>query len=224
MGSWRTSLDATGAHPRRMMPLRIRLLLLALVILLAACSGAAQLPPLPAGGVILAFGDSLTYGTGAAKGRSYPDDLARLSGHPVVNAGVPGEISAAGAARLPALLDQVQPALLILCHGGNDMLQGIDPGGTERHLRAMVGQARRRGIPVLLIGVPKPGLLLHTARIYTHVAQAMHVPLAGGILADILRQGDLKSDLVHPNAEGYRLLARALYALLRQKGALDPPA
>lgn len=200
---------------------RIPFLLTSLIALwLAACSGSPQLPKLPAGGVILAFGDSLTYGTGAAGSESYPADLARLSGHPVVNAGVPGEISATGAARLPALLDRVQPALLILCHGGNDMLQRLDPAAMERNLRAMVAAAQRRDIPVVLIGVPKPGLLLTTAKAYERVAGETHVPIEDDILADILRKRALKSDLVHPNAQGYRLMASTIYALLKAKGAI----
>ena len=207
-----------------MMP-RIRTRLLpALTLLLVACSGSPQLPLLPTDGIILAFGDSLTHGTGAADGQSYPADLARLSGHPVVNAGVPGETSAQGLARLPAVLDQVQPSLLILCHGGNDMLQKQDLEATEHNLRAMVRQAQRRGIPVLLIGVPHPGLLLSTARLYERVAKKMHVPIDNGILAGILRRGDLKSDYVHPNAQGYRQMAAAVFALLKAKGALVSPA
>lgn len=200
---------------------RIRsLLALAAILWLAACSGAPQLPKLAADAVILAFGDSLTYGTGAATGQSYPADLARLSGHAVVNAGVPGETSARGAARLSAVLDRVHPALLILCHGGNDLLQRLDPETTERNLRAMVREARLRGIPVLLIGVPRPGLLLRTAGFYDRIAADMQVPIDDTILASILRRGDLKSDYVHPNAVGYRRLAAAVYALLKKRGAL----
>jgi lysophospholipase L1-like esterase len=197
-----------------------RFLPLAAALLMAACSAAPRLPAIPADGVILAFGDSLTYGTGAAGDQSYPADLARLSGHEVVNEGVPGETSAQGLARLPHVLDEVQPALLILCHGGNDMLRKLDPRQTEANLRAMIRAARQRGIPVVLIGVPKPGLLLGTAEFYERIASDMHVPLEGGALATILRQGNLKSDYVHPNARGYRQLADAVYTLLKKDGAL----
>ena len=58
----------------------------------------------------VAFGDSLTHGTGAPPGQSYPDILAEQLGHPVINAGIPGEVSAAGRARLPNLLEATRPA------------------------------------------------------------------------------------------------------------------
>ena len=77
------------------------------------------------GAVILAFGDSLTYGSGAPKNTDYPSVLSALSQHKVINAGIPGEISRTGLRRLPALLDQHQPELLILIHGGNDLLRRI---------------------------------------------------------------------------------------------------
>jgi acyl-CoA thioesterase I len=190
------------------------------VLLVVACSASPQLPPLPPKGVILAFGDSLTYGTGAAANKSYPADLSRLSGHEVVNSGVPGETSAKGLARLPGVLDAVHPSLLVLCHGGNDMLQRLDPKQTKANLRAMIRLARKRGIPVVLIGVPKPGLLLGTADFYEAIAKDMHVPIEDEALASILRQGNLKSDYVHPNAKGYQRLAAAVFELLKKDGAL----
>ena len=195
-------------------------ILLLIALLLAACSPSPKLPALPPDGVILAFGDSLTYGTGAGEGQSYPAVLASLSGHEVVNAGIPGEISAKGLARLPALLDEVQPSLLILCHGGNDMLQKLDLGQTEANLRAMINEVKQRNIPVVLIGVPKPGLLLGTAEFYDKVAKEMHVPIEDEALPSILSKGNLKSDYIHPNAAGYRLLAEDVLKLLKKHGAL----
>lgn len=70
------------------------------VSLLTACSGPAM-EPLERDEAILAFGDSLTEGMGASREQSYPSRLAELSGHPVVNAGVSGEVTAEGVERLP---------------------------------------------------------------------------------------------------------------------------
>jgi lysophospholipase L1-like esterase len=168
----------------------------------------------------LAFGDSLTRGIGAARGRSYPDELARLSGRRVVNRGVPGEISADGARRLPDVLQRVVPDLLVLCHGGNDMLRKLDPSVTEANLRSMIETARARGVPVVLLGVPRPGVLLQSPAFYQELAEAYGLPYQGSVLGDVLGDRTLKADLIHPNATGYRRLAQAIHTLLVEAGAL----
>ena len=85
-------------------------LLLVLLILLTACNKSEKvfdkLPPNP---VILAFGDSLTYGTNVNEEQSYPSVLEQLSFHPVINSGVAGEVSAEGLKRLPTVLDEEKP-------------------------------------------------------------------------------------------------------------------
>ncbi len=194
--------------------------LVALLLTLAACSAPPSLPRLAADAVILAFGDSLTYGTGADGAQSYPAVLAALIGRRVVNAGVPGEVSGEGLARLPALLDEHRPQLLILMHGGNDLLRKGSPEELTRNLRTMVDTARARGIAVVLVGVPAPGLLLGVPELYPRLAQEYKLPYDGETLRAIEGDRALKSDPIHPNAEGYRRLAQRLAALLREAGAL----
>ena len=117
-------------------------------------------------------------------------------------------------------LDEFRPELLILCHGGNDFLRKLDLGATEANLAAMVREAQSRGIAVVLIGVPEPGLFLGTAELYERVAEATGVPIEDGIIPEVLGDNRTKSDPIHPNAAGYRLLAEALAALLSERGAL----
>jgi len=189
-------------------------------LLTASCSRTPQLPPLAADAVILAFGDSITAGTGAADTESYPAVLARLTGRRVVNAGVPGEVSGSGVQRLPELLDRERPALLILCHGGNDLLARQDHRLIAGNLRTMLRAAAERGVPVLLVAVPAPDLTLKPPGLYKELAGEFRIPLERKALPHILGKATLKSDHVHPNAAGYRLLAESVAGLLKKSGAL----
>ncbi|HLX79659.1 MAG TPA: arylesterase [Burkholderiales bacterium] len=197
-----------------------RALLAAMLLAASGCGQQAKLPPLAPDAVVLAFGDSLTFGTGANEQESYPAQLARLIGRRVVNEGVPGEVSAAGLARLPSALDEHQPKLLLLCHGGNDFLQRQSKQAAAENLRAMIRLAQSRGIEVLLIGTPEPSLTLTPPEFYGEIAKEFHIPYEGDVLTKILRDSSLKSDQVHPNAQGYRLMAERVAALLRKSGAV----
>ena len=194
---------------------------LLLLVGLAACSTSTPpLPQLAPDAVVLAYGDSLTYGTGAGGDQSYPAVLERLVRRRVINGGVPGELSGDGAKRLPALLDEHRPQLLILCHGGNDLLRKRDADNIETNLRTMIGLARERNIPVVLVGVPRPGLLLSVPDFYRKIAREFGLPLEAEVLPQIEGDRALKSDSIHPNADGYRLLAQRIYALMRSAGAV----
>jgi lysophospholipase L1-like esterase len=199
----------------------IRILAIALLLCAAACSDAP--PPLPrlgADDVVLAFGDSITYGTGARPEESYPEVLAQLIGRRVAGAGVPGEVTANGLQRLPEVLDEVKPKILLLCLGGNDMLRKVEPVAIEANLRTMVRIARDRGIAVVLIAVPKPALFGGNAAFYQTIARENDLPLESKILKDILFDNEFKADPIHPNAKGYRRLAEAVATLLRRTGAI----
>ncbi len=200
----------------------MKIYLLLLIGLLTACSKPPEtLTRLPDDAVILAFGDSLTYGTGASSGHDYPSILAALATREVINEGVPGEISEDGLKRLPELLDEYQPKLLILIHGGNDMLRKIPGQQTAENLRKMIAEAKNRGIAVLMLGVPEPNLfLLDSADFYQTVAETDHVPADLNTLPDILGNKDLRSDIAHPNDAGYQLMAENIFNLLKQAGAL----
>ena len=191
-----------------------------LCLVLAGCTPPPELEPLAADAVVLAFGDSLTFGTGAGPGESYPEVLSGLIGRTVVKAGVPGEVSRDGLERLPALLDREQPALLLLCHGGNDQLQRLDPARLADNLRAMIREARDRNIAVVLIAVPAPGLSLRPLPLYAGIADEFGLAADLETVADILGDRALKSDYIHPNAAGYRRLALAVADLLRAAGAV----
>jgi lysophospholipase L1-like esterase len=194
---------------------------LLILISLSACGDSQQqFAPLPDDAIILAFGDSLTFGSGARKGESYPAVLETSVNRKVINAGVPGELSVQGLKRLPKLLDKYKPDLLILCHGGNDILQKHDLAKAESNIRQMILLAENKNIPVILLGVPKPGLFLNDADLYNNIADNTKVTFIPNLIAKILSDASMKSDPVHPNNIGYSKMASALTSTLRENGAL----
>lgn len=194
---------------------------LSIVLFIGACSDDAELQPLGADATVLAFGDSLTYGTGTSRDKAYPAVLAELINRRVINAGVPGEISKKGLSRLSQLMQQHQPDLTIICHGANDILRKLDIDQTRANLQKMIDIARQNNSQVVLIGVPEFSLFLNTSPIYRDLAEKNHVPVADDILAEILTKNALKSDHVHPNSNGYQLLAENISLLLKDSGGID---
>jgi acyl-CoA thioesterase I len=197
-----------------------RLLLVLLVALAAGCSDKAKLARLADDAVVLAFGDSLTFGTGAAENESYPARLEKLIGRRVARAGVPGEVTAQALARLPSALDEHAPRLLLLCIGGNDFLRRVGNAQAEVNVREMVKLARSRGIEVLLIGTPEPGFSVTPPAFYAGIAKQFALPYEESVIGDVLRDASLKSDPIHPNAQGYGVIAGRIADRLRKSGAI----
>ena len=198
----------------------MRLLLVLVLALCASCGKQAELQRLSEGAVVLAFGDSLTHGTGASEDESYPVQLESLIGRRVVRAGVPGEVTAQALARLPGALEEHAPRLLVLCIGGNDFLRRLGNAQAERNVRAMVKLARDSGVDVVLLGTPEPGLTVSPPAFYEAIAEEFGVPYEGGVIGEVLRDASLKSDPIHPNARGYRIIAERIAESLKRRGAL----
>lgn len=193
---------------------------LALVLSAAGCSKPPRLQVLAPDAVVLAFGDSLTYGTGAGESESYPAQLSQIIGRAVVRAGVPGEVTADGLARLPEALEEHRPRLVLLLHGGNDLLRRLPKSQAADNVRAMIRLAKGRGADVVLIGTPEPGITVTPPAFYAEIAKEFGIPYEDGAVGRILRNAAQKSDPIHPNALGYRVLAESVAELLRKSGAI----
>lgn len=208
-------IRAATDHPGRVTDLVSTLFAL---LLLTGC-GEQPLQVLKTGDTILAYGDSLTAGKGVVASHAYPDVLARLSGYTVINKGLSGETTAQAALRLPAVLDETQPALMLLMHGGNDILRSLDLARTKHNLQSMIDLAQTRGIVVVLVGIPEKKLFSSSAELYRELAKQNQLLLEESVISELLKKPAMKSDSVHFNQAGYAAMAKRLHKLLSDNGA-----
>lgn len=193
---------------------------------LIACGRKAKGTAVAPGAVVLALGDSLTFGTGASPETSYPTVLAGLTGWTVVNAGVPGDTSAGALSRLPALLQEHAPRLVLLGIGGNDFLRRLPAAETRTAIRETCRQAVAGGAQVMLLGIPEVSALAALSRslgdhpMYEEIAAELKLPLHAGGWSDVLGDASLRSDAIHANAAGYAAFARGLARRLHDAGLL----
>jgi acyl-CoA thioesterase-1 len=177
-------------------------------------------------GTLVFLGDSLTAGQGLSKEHAFPALIeARLAseGRPwkVVNAGISGDTTAGGVARLDWVFRQ-KVDVLFLCLGANDGLRGVPVVETERNLRLILDRARKEGTRVVLAGIQLPenyGTDYRTgfARIFPRLAKEYQIPLLPFLLEGVAMDPKLNQpDGIHPNAEGARRVADRVWA------ALDP--
>ena len=193
---------------------------------LAACGKkTAKHAALPRGTAVLALGDSLTYGYGASPAESYPARLATLTGWSITNGGVSGDTSAQALARLPELLREHTPRLVIISIGGNDFLRRQPESETRANIRAIIQACKAAGAEVILVGVPGIGVGAALGYpgdhpLYTDIAQAENIPYYANGWSQILGKESLKSDQIHPNAAGYEAFTRDFVAYLTKSGWL----
>lgn len=196
-------------------------------------------------GTIVCMGDSLTEGLGVQETSAYParlEDLLRQKDlrWRVINAGISGETSSGALSRVDWVMT-LKPDILILETGANDGLRGIDPSLVEKNIDAIVETFRNRGVTVVLAGMKMlrnlgPAYTREFEAVYTRVAERhdlIFIPfILEGVAADpVLNQ----EDGIHPNAEGYRVVAETVLpyveeAISRRAGdagggtATRPPA
>ncbi len=209
-----------------------------------ACAPEPEIPadPVPAvepdrsGPALIAFGDSLTAGYGIDPEEAWPARLeallaARGRDLRVVNAGASGETSSGGLRRLPWVLDREPGAVaLVVALGGNDGLRAIPPELMEENLRGMLAEARSRGLPVLLAGVPSPPELgddyaEEFQAAFRSAAASAGAPLLASLLEGVAGVPELNQrDGIHPNPEGAsRIASVVLAAVVPLLGNAAPP-
>lgn len=202
-------------------PTRRRMLLgpLLAAALVACDRKPGQARAIPPGATVLALGDSLTAGVGARPAEAYPAVLAGLTGWKMVNGGVSGDTTAQALKRLPLLLADHRPALVIVAMGGNDFLRRLDEAATRANIRQICRDSLAHGAQVLLVAMPRLSLLSAATRrlgdhpLYGEIADELRIALLEDAWSDILSNDQLRSDAVHANAAGYALFAQKLVQL-----------
>ena len=189
----------------------INVSLLALLVMAASPGSAAEKPVR-----ILMLGDSLTSGLGLIKGESLPDRLeaalqTAVPGARVLNAGVSGDTTAGGRSRLAWSL-AARPDALIVALGANDGLRGLAPKQTFANLDAIIGTAKKAGIPVLLAGMRAPPNLgkeygAAFDAVFPRLAAKHGIALFPFLLAGVAAKPDLnQDDGIHPNPDGIAVI------------------
>jgi acyl-CoA thioesterase-1 len=169
---------------------------------------------------ILVLGDSLTAGYGLARGAAFParlEEALRAAGVDarVINAGVSGDTTSAGRARLDWALAG-DPDAVIVELGANDGLRGLDPDITFANLDAILTRLGTKGLPVLLVGMralPNLGREYGSAfaAVYSRLAQKHKVPLYPFFLEGVAAKPELNlDDHLHPNARGVDVIVEKI--------------
>lgn len=199
------------------------ILLIAVLVLTAAC-GKVKEAAIPPGSHVLALGDSLTEGAGVTLQEAWPNLLANKTGWVVINGGVSGDTSGGALQRLPSLLEEHAPVLVLVTLGGNDMLRHLPQQQTIANLEKIIALVRAHGAKPVLLATPNPSLMgavfqhLSAADFYQQVADAQHVPLIKDAIAEVISDPQLKVDPLHPNAAGHVLLAEKIFKGLKAIG------
>lgn len=170
----------------------------------------------PRGDNLICFGDSLTAGTGAAPGASYPDHLARLAGRPVINAGVPGDTTASARERLERDVLARSPRVVCITLGGNDLKNGVPREEAFANLEAIVRRIQAQGALVAVGGIDVPLFGRGYGDGYRELAERTGAVLVPDVFAGIMGEPALMSDPIHPNGDGYAVMAKHFHRAIRR--------
>lgn len=165
---------------------------------------------------VIAFGDSLTAGYGAKPGEDYPAHLSSMAGIPIINAGVSGDTTDSALRRLDRDVVSASPRIVLVGLGGNDYLRGVPITSTEENLRTIVRKIHDAGAMVVILGFRFPSLQVSYEKMYERVASDEKCLLIPDMLDGILSNQNLRSDAIHPNAAGYRVMAERVSRPLKK--------
>jgi len=160
---------------------------------------------------IICFGNSITAGSGFSKEEVYPYLLSELLNCPVINAGQGGDTSSDGLRRLEKDVLTYKPRLVIIEFGGNDFLRKLPLSQTVNNIRIMVERIQEKGAMVAIADVSSGMIMSGYRNSYKKLARQTQAIFIPNLLKGIITDPTLKSDSIHPNAEGHRIIAERIY-------------
>jgi lysophospholipase L1-like esterase len=170
------------------------------------------------GAQIICFGDSITYGQGARDGEDYPSRLREMVGRDVINAGIPAETTEDGLRRIKEDVLDEDPYLVIIEFGANDYFRKVPEKEILDNLEQMISLVQQEGAMVAVCDV-SGGAIMGVYDIYhdelKRLAERKGAIFIPSLMKGILQDPALKSDSIHPNAKGYKIIAERVYKAIK---------
>lgn len=171
-------------------------------------------------GPIVAFGDSLTFGHGAPPGESYPDLLSRRIGREIVNRGRNGDTAAEALGRLERDVLSLEPSAVLITLGGNDMLRKVPVEETAAAMREIFSRTLDAGSTVVFLSIEPPFVAGDRLDAVREIARELGVMWISGVMEGLWGDRDRMADRIHPNGDGYRVIAERVDEALRERGLI----
>jgi len=163
---------------------------------------------------IVCFGDSITFGYGAEPGGDYPSALTKMTSIPVINAGIDGDTSTEAIKRIKSDVLDRDPLLVIVEFGGNDFLRKIPQEITLNNMREIIDEIQAQGAMVAVVDISTGMILKEYHSPFYNLAREKGAIFIPPILSGIITNPRLKSDFIHPNADGYNVIAQRIYRVI----------
>ena len=165
---------------------------------------------------IIAFGDSLVEGVGASAGKDFVSLLSQKINRPIINVGQSGDTTATALIRLDKDVLSQDPRIVIILLGGNDAIRRTPKEEVIKNLEMMIDQIQQKGAAVLLVGIQGGIFRDQYKKLFVNLARGKKVFYVPDILDDIFGSSQLMSDSLHPNDQGYEIMAQRIEPTLRE--------
>ncbi|MFA5310777.1 MAG: GDSL-type esterase/lipase family protein [Candidatus Omnitrophota bacterium] len=163
---------------------------------------------------IICFGDSITFGYGVKPGEDYPSVLSKMVKMPVINAGVDGDTSISAFKRIEKDVLDRKPFLVLIEFCGNDFLKDIPQESTINNVRSMILRAQGQGAITVIVDI-SAGFFLRDYRMkFSRLAKETGSIFVPAVLSGIITNPAMKSDFMHPNQEGYKIIAQRIHCAI----------